>query len=121
MGKHHPAFADSNSFAISGANIDLFAGPVGRDHTLGVAGIYLRISGRKRERVTESLGRVWRCGCPAWIRTMNNASKGRCVTVTPQGNAIADFSIGNGSALDCARNSLAGFGKMNIAKSLARA
>ena len=22
-------------------------------------------------------------GCPTWIRTMNNASKGRCVTVTP--------------------------------------
>ena len=22
---------------------------------------------------------------PAWIRTMNNASKGRCVTVTPRG------------------------------------
>ena len=25
-------------------------------------------------------------GYPAWIRTMNNASKGRCVTVTPRGN-----------------------------------
>ena len=24
-----------------------------------------------------------RIGCPTWIRTMNNASKGRCVTVTP--------------------------------------
>jgi hypothetical protein len=22
-------------------------------------------------------------GCPTWIRTMNNASKGRCVTITP--------------------------------------
>jgi hypothetical protein len=35
-------------------------------------------------------------GCPAWIRTKNNASKGRCVTVTPQGketaNLIAEFS-----------------------------
>ncbi len=25
-------------------------------------------------------------GYPAWIRTKNNASKGRCVTVTPRGN-----------------------------------
>jgi hypothetical protein len=24
-------------------------------------------------------------GYRAWIRTMNNASKGRCVTVTPRG------------------------------------
>ena len=24
---------------------------------------------------------------PAWIRTMNNASKGRCVTVTPRGKS----------------------------------
>jgi hypothetical protein len=30
-------------------------------------------------------------GYPAWIRTMNNASKGRCVTVTPRGNRIFDF------------------------------
>jgi hypothetical protein len=22
-------------------------------------------------------------GCPTWIRTKNNASKGRCVTITP--------------------------------------
>ena len=27
-------------------------------------------------------------GYPAWIRTKNNASKGRCVTVTPRGTAI---------------------------------
>jgi hypothetical protein len=27
-----------------------------------------------------------RRGYPAWIRTKNNASKGRCVTVTPRGN-----------------------------------
>jgi hypothetical protein len=26
-----------------------------------------------------------RVGYRAWIRTMNNASKGRCVTVTPRG------------------------------------
>jgi hypothetical protein len=25
-------------------------------------------------------------GCPTWIRTMNNASKGRCVTITPSDN-----------------------------------
>ena len=27
-------------------------------------------------------------GYPAWIRTKNNASKGRCVTVTPRGKRI---------------------------------
>ena len=26
-------------------------------------------------------------GCPTWIRTMNNASKGRCVTITPSDKA----------------------------------
>ncbi len=30
-------------------------------------------------------------GYPAWIRTMNNASKGRCVTVTPRGISILYF------------------------------
>ncbi len=30
-------------------------------------------------------------GYPAWIRTKNNASKGRCVTVTPRGMRIWDF------------------------------
>src|SRR6202140_2860497 len=30
-------------------------------------------------------------GYPAWIRTKNNASKGRCVTVTPRGKEILDF------------------------------
>jgi hypothetical protein len=28
-------------------------------------------------------------GYPAWIRTKNNASKGRCVTVTPRGMGIS--------------------------------
>src|ERR1043166_5499152 len=28
-------------------------------------------------------------GYPAWIRTKNNASKGRCVTVTPRGTRIS--------------------------------
>jgi hypothetical protein len=32
-------------------------------------------------------------GYPAWIRTKNNASKGRCVTVTPRGNEIFDFRL----------------------------
>ncbi len=32
-----------------------------------------------------------RDGYPAWIRTKNNASKGRCVTVTPRGKEILDF------------------------------
>ena len=29
---------------------------------------------------------VCKTGCPTWIRTMNNASKGRCVTITPSDN-----------------------------------
>src|SRR4029077_12504113 len=33
----------------------------------------------------------FRRGYPAWIRTKNNASKGRCVTVTPRGNRLADL------------------------------
>src|SRR6266496_3395806 len=32
-------------------------------------------------------------GYPAWIRTMNNASKGRCVTVTPRGIPKGDFRL----------------------------
>ena len=39
-------------------------------------------------------------GYPAWIRTKNNASKGRCVTVTPRGKIgwpIYDFRRRNGS------------------------
>src|SRR5437868_13583537 len=32
-------------------------------------------------------------GYPAWIRTKNNASKGRCVTVTPRGNPDSRFSM----------------------------
>jgi hypothetical protein len=32
-----------------------------------------------------------RVGYPAWIRTKNNASKGRCVTVTPRGMRTCDF------------------------------
>ena len=34
-------------------------------------------------------------GCPAWIRTMNNASKGHCVTVTPQGKNVL-FNLRHG-------------------------
>src|ERR1700681_1363921 len=34
-----------------------------------------------------------RGGYPAWIRTKNNASKGRCVTVTPRGNEIFDLRL----------------------------
>ena len=30
-------------------------------------------------------------GYPAWIRTKNNASKGRCVTVTPRGMRTSDL------------------------------
>src|SRR5882724_1378988 len=32
-------------------------------------------------------------GYPAWIRTKNNASKGRCVTVTPRGTLKGDFRL----------------------------
>ena len=33
----------------------------------------------------EPIQNCLKCGCPAWTRTMNNGSKGRCVTITPQG------------------------------------
>ena len=34
-------------------------------------------------------------GYPAWIRTKNNASKGRCVTVTPRGKGTFDSRFSN--------------------------
>lgn len=34
---------------------------------------------------------IGKIGCPTWIRTMNNASKGRCVTITPSDNCIMKF------------------------------
>jgi hypothetical protein len=42
---------------------------------------------RGRSHVTPKAFGVLR-GYPAWIRTKNNASKGRCVTVTPRGTRI---------------------------------
>ena len=33
-------------------------------------------------------------GCPTWIRTMNNASKGRCVTITPSDNPPVKVALG---------------------------
>src|SRR5438132_12767314 len=36
-------------------------------------------------------------GYPAWIRTKNNASKGRCVTVTPRGKSAGRFTIFDGA------------------------
>ena len=41
-------------------------------------------------------------GYPAWIRTKNNASKGRCVTITPRGSLIADCRMWS-AALQAAR------------------
>jgi hypothetical protein len=35
---------------------------------------------------------IW-IGYPAWIRTKNNASKGRCVTVTPRGILNGEFRL----------------------------
>jgi hypothetical protein len=32
-------------------------------------------------------------GCPTWIRTMNNASKGRCVTITPSDKAGGKIAL----------------------------
>ena|SRR5205814_1730834 len=46
-------------------------------------------------------------GYPAWIRTKNNASKGRCVTVTPRGKSAGRFTIFDGAtevATGAARN-----------------
>lgn len=42
--------------------------------------------GHRPPATTGGDGAGERGGYPAWIRTMNNASKGRCVTVTPRGN-----------------------------------
>jgi hypothetical protein len=38
---------------------------------------------------------------PAWTRTMNNGSKGRCVTITPQASdeGIAWLKVGLGASL----------------------
>jgi hypothetical protein len=33
--------------------------------------------------LADTLKNIGIIGCPTWIRTMNNASKGRCVTITP--------------------------------------
>ena len=62
-------------------------------------------------------------GCPAWTRTKNNASKGRCVTVTPQGKEPAKIQslslVANGSAPGFVRNYLLGVqlgsGNVNVA------
>jgi hypothetical protein len=37
-------------------------------------------------------------GYRAWIRTMNNASKGRCVTVTPRGKKPEPYPTKSKSA-----------------------
>src|SRR5450759_3085434 len=37
----------------------------------------------ERLQITLVEVRSGKVGCPTWIRTMNNASKGRCVTITP--------------------------------------
>ena len=52
----------------------------------GILGEFRRIS-----FATRFLGAILD-GYPAWIRTMNNASKGRCVTVTPRGIAVRQRS-----------------------------
>src|SRR6478672_2208011 len=41
-----------------------------------------------RSRISRVRPKAFYAGYPAWIRTMNNASKGRCVTVTPRGTRI---------------------------------
>ena len=87
------AFADTNCFAI--ANIDIFSWA---DQFAGcVAFSDVRISDLEPDagQVDMAATRAKReeasrlRGCPAWIRTKNNASKGRCVTVTPQGKESA--------------------------------
>src|SRR6266481_38984 len=44
---------------------------------------------RVASRVNANSKQVLLRGYPAWIRTKNNASKGRCVTVTPRGMRFA--------------------------------
>ena len=52
-----------------------------------------RDSRRSRDKLilSVSAGACFRRGYPTWIRTMNNASKGRCVTVTPSGKRWGIF------------------------------
>ncbi len=45
----------------------------------------------------QSENRFLESGYPAWIRTKNNASKGRCVTVTPRGKSAGRFTIFDGA------------------------
>jgi hypothetical protein len=47
---------------------------------------------------SQSENRFLESGYPAWIRTKNNASKGRCVTVTPRGKSAGRFTIFDGTA-----------------------
>src|SRR5213595_4001875 len=49
-------------------------------------------------RVCERGNRCLKSCYPAWIRTKNNASKGRCVTVTPRGKSAGRFTIFDGAA-----------------------
>ena len=42
----------------------------------------------RNDSFAQKSGDVHERGYPAWIRTKNNASKGRCVTVTPRGNRL---------------------------------
>ena len=58
---------------------------------------FLRRQLRHYLKIPKSISRVrpkaFYAGYPAWIRTKNNASKGRCVTVTPRGISISDFRL----------------------------
>src|SRR5258708_7312714 len=37
-------------------------------------------------------------GCPTWIRTMTNASKGHCATITPSDKAFSKYPLTNSGA-----------------------
>ena len=87
------AFADTNSFAI--ADIDIFSKAGQSACCITFSDVRVsdlepdtgQVNTAARRAKREDASRLR--GCPAWIRTKNNASKGRCVTVTPQGKQSA--------------------------------
>ena len=102
MGKYYSAaanadaLADSNGFAL--ANVDSFA--IACWFAGGIAFSDVCVSDLEPDAGQVNTERSLLGGCPAWIRTMNKASKGRCVTVTPQGKRVGDFLI---AGLSCQR------------------
>jgi hypothetical protein len=71
-----------------------------RDQNRAILSFYPLPSALQKSSFLQTGNRFLENGYPAWIRTKNNASKGRCVTVTPRGKigwSIYDFRRHSGS------------------------